>query len=724
MSSLALIPEEDSIGALAVPPLPMRYHSFDEVPAFPKPPMPMRRHSVHQTEHEKVLTEDVPEYLDKLKSIHDLFDDRPDSPPPFAPEGAAADTKLGKQTLDTLFGQSSAAKHPLSYELHEPHQLEMMHDHAVRSSKLAKTSMQHSGHIEPIGGAEQWIATLDERRVVVAPRNGAEAGSSSDRPPIGWVPSLATARAVLKLRSLMAKRASRMSEHEQGAATAGDSATDPVVPCSEAAPSSPASVISLSPSSSLVSSDALHVLSDPDFDVNAFVEECWIAQAATDPARNDHILQGAYDEPPALSLGMGNVPHYSSVQHYAPPPPQRHIFGGAEASAATLHAPPPSGYFGAASPTYTPQGPPYPAWQQHPAAVSAPHAPNESFAAWGGGEGWASASSMAAPPMPPAVPLMAAAPLPVARPAVLPMAMGVPMAAVTAPAMPVGLPCGRLYALAQEQDGSRTLQQHLAAMPPAELAAAVDELAPHLGALATHPFGNYLVSSMAFLPLAQPAIHTALRGRLCALMQHPQGSRVCQAAFERLPQPAAASLVAELRGRVCEVACGTHGSWSVVACYRFTRAAFIAPELAADIARLATDQNGSRVVQRVLMDAIESGEDVSGPLGALLALGSEGLTRLALDRFGNYVVQIGLRHAPPQLAAQLHAMLVPTFRQLSTGKCGSNVAEVLVDLASPPQLSAIRTALGRDGALEALRGHAYGVYVMASLDKRLPLAAA
>merc|ERR1719329_2084247 len=166
---------------------------------------------------------------------------------------------------------------------------------------------------------------------------------------------------------------------------------------------------------------------------------------------------------------------------------------------------------------------------------------------------------------------------------------------------------------------------------------AVEELAPSLLALATNAFGNYLVSAMACLPLAHGAIAAALAGHVCQLMQHPQGSRVCQAAFERLPPPLAATLVAELEGRVCEVACGTHGSWSVVAAHKHTRATFILAELATDIGRLATMQNGSRVVQRVLLEAAEGGEPVEHAMAALVALGSAGLAGLAQDRFGEPV---------------------------------------------------------------------------------------
>merc|ERR1719502_7081 len=102
---------------------------------------------------------------------------------------------------------------------------------------------------------------------------------------------------------------------------------------------------------------------------------------------------------------------------------------------------------------------------------------------------------------------------------------------------------GRLVAMAKEQEGSRTLQRALTGMSPVRLQEACAELGPHLGELATNLFGNYLVSSMASLPEAQPWIERALRGRVIELMMHAQGSRVVQAAVVALPSHAVQALV-------------------------------------------------------------------------------------------------------------------------------------------------------------------------------------
>lgn len=254
-------------------------------------------------------------------------------------------------------------------------------------------------------------------------------------------------------------------------------------------------------------------------------------------------------------------------------------------------------------------------------------------------------------------------------------------------------------------------------MAPHELHSAIAELAPHLTSLATDSFGNYLVSSIASFPAAHLAVFGALRGNVPRLMAHPQGSRVVQAALQQLPAAQVGVLVAELEGRTADVACSTHGSWSVVEAFKKTKALFVARELARETGRLATQQNGSRVVQRVLDDAAESGLDVSEFVDALLRLGAHRLAEVADDRFGNYVVQRALRHARTERQTRLVSALLPALVTLATSKCGSNVAEVLVSVASPAQLSASLGKITQERADE-LRAHTYGAYVMRTIDSR------
>merc|ERR1719247_3583072 len=120
------------------------------------------------------------------------------------------------------------------------------------------------------------------------------------------------------------------------------------------------------------------------------------------------------------------------------------------------------------------------------------------------------AAQMVAPPPP--SPVMGAWPAVEQYPAAVPTLVPPPLSAPPlnamqaaaaqsmAPPMAPSWRPGSLVEMAQEQEGSRLLQQHLWAMGPSELECAVAELAPHLPFLAVHTFGNYLVSAMAALP--------------------------------------------------------------------------------------------------------------------------------------------------------------------------------------------------------------------------------
>jgi len=275
---------------------------------------------------------------------------------------------------------------------------------------------------------------------------------------------------------------------------------------------------------------------------------------------------------------------------------------------------------------------------------------------------------------------------------------------------------GRLVAMAKEQEGSRTLQRALTGMSPVRLQAACDELGPHLGELSTNLFGNYLVSNMASLPEAQPWVENALRGRVVEFMKHAQGSRVVQAALHSLPSKMAAALVDELQGHVATTATTINGSWSVCTAFKVTRAPFIVREIAGAISVLSTQQSGSRAVQKILPEAESHGVDTRCVAAALIACGADELTRLSLDQYGNYVVQIALRIALPSQREDLANLLLPVLPQLATSKAGSNVAEAVIGCATAEQLNAAVSLLHGCGI--DLATHCFGKHVIATLDRR------
>jgi len=643
MQSLDTLYEDIPIGETA-PPIPKRHKSSDAILGAPPLVSARRHYSIAQTDHKHVL-EEVPAFYDELKMQFDrkqhVVESRPDSPPLVRSHTSVEELEstLADQTLDTLFGDT---------------------DLRPSASKRRVTGQTSEG-------AKQWMQTLEKRKA--APVT-AMAGPSGATPPDGWTPTLKVAMATIKLKKTLSRASIGRIGAADGAAAAPAAHGD-----------EPAMAMG-------VTAEDLQALSDPNFDVNSFIAECWMTHLVSNQEEMLALFQGAYDEPVHAMAGARGVLPAPPAPYFAAPPNEMTM------PAAPYYASPPVAPSALAeyvlADTNAPYAPVPPSsyGQQYAWAAVPPSQPQMS-AAWGA---W---------PAP-----MSAAPMPMAP----------------TPAAPA-LPRGSLGVLARQQEGSRLLQQALFAMPSHELAGAVAELAPHLRALATDAFGNWLVSEMVKLPEAHAAVHAALRGQLCMLMQHPQGSRVCQNALQHLPPALGAHLVGELEGRVAEVAGGTHGSWSVVEAHKHTCAPFIVRELAADLPRLSALQNGSRAVQRVLVHAGARGEDLGAPLDRLLGLGAAGLAALAHDKFGNYVVQIALDQAPRAQRRALVALLLPAFRSLALDKFGSNVAEKLVELASAAQLAGVCEGLGVAG-VDALRAHAYGSYVVNALDGRRAACAA
>jgi len=283
------------------------------------------------------------------------------------------------------------------------------------------------------------------------------------------------------------------------------------------------------------------------------------------------------------------------------------------------------------------------------------------------------------------------------------------------------VPWGSLVATAMDPKGSRELQQLLPKLSKGQLARARDELAPHMHALSRHTFGNYLVSKLAPLAPMHAALAAAFRGRVVELLCHAQGSRVVQAYLAAAAPAEAESLVSELDGHVVECALDTHGSWGVCVAYSATHAPFLLRQISASVVQLSLEQHGCRVVQSVLQEAGNAGVDCSAAVGRIIG---GGLEELALHRFANYAVQVALRQCG---AAQREAMLgalMPRLLPLSASKHGSNVAEVVLSLASGPLLDAAAESIFGAGepasaALRQLVEHQFGNYVLQTLLRRL-----
>ena len=93
--------------------------------------------------------------------------------------------------------------------------------------------------------------------------------------------------------------------------------------------------------------------------------------------------------------------------------------------------------------------------------------------------------------------------------------------------------------------------------------------------------------------------------------------------------------------------------------------------------------------------------------------------------FGNYAVQVALRSCCQSQRDHMLETLLEQILSLAASKHGSNVAEVLLSLASPMQLELVTqrmfsTPAANDAdALQQLISHPFGNYVLQALLRRL-----
>ena len=107
-------------------------------------------------------------------------------------------------------------------------------------------------------------------------------------------------------------------------------------------------------------------------------------------------------------------------------------------------------------------------------------------------------------------------------------------------------------------------------------------------------------------------------------------------------------------------------------------------------------------MQSVLQAAAASGMDLHAPVQAFI---DGELLYLAAHPYGNYGVQVALRHCSQAQRDQMLSRLLPRCLALSASKHGSNVAELLLVLASAQQIEGVRASVfgGTPKARQTLR---------------------
>jgi len=262
--------------------------------------------------------------------------------------------------------------------------------------------------------------------------------------------------------------------------------------------------------------------------------------------------------------------------------------------------------------------------------------------------------------------------------------------------------------IAQDQYGSRLIQQKLEDASDEEKALAFKSVLQRMNPLTMDVFGNYVIQKFfEFGSNEQRRILAEqLVGQVLKLSLHMYGCRVVQKAFDSVPIDQQVLLIGELKGHVLECIEDQHGNHVIQKCIErlpTDRIGFIVDSFkgsvggATNMSRMAKHCYGCRVIQRLIEYC--SAAQIADLLDETLACCME----LATDQYGNYVVQHVMEHSSrPGDRQTLMAIVRNHILALSCHKYASNVIEKALSCGTSEERALLIQALvGDPGAGEA-----------------------
>jgi len=231
---------------------------------------------------------------------------------------------------------------------------------------------------------------------------------------------------------------------------------------------------------------------------------------------------------------------------------------------------------------------------------------------------------------------------------------------------------GHIVELAQDQYGSRYIQQKLESASEVEKAAIFDEIKTQPFKLITDVFGNYVVQKTLELgtPEQRKDLISKLLRSIFDLSQHMYGCRVVQKAIQVAELDQQLEIVNELRGslqKCVEDQNGNHVIQKCVECIPEEHIRFIIKAFEDRVFETAVHAYGCRVIQRVLEFCKDPQVIKKGIL--------KNIVELSKDQYGNYVIQHLLQHGNPDEVLFVVEILQKDLYALSIHKYASNVVE-------------------------------------------------
>jgi len=229
--------------------------------------------------------------------------------------------------------------------------------------------------------------------------------------------------------------------------------------------------------------------------------------------------------------------------------------------------------------------------------------------------------------------------------------------------------------IAQDQYGSRLIQQKLEVANEEEKQIAFVSVLQKMPQLTTDVFGNYVIQKFFEYGNAEQRriLAEQLVGQVLKLSLQMYGCRVVQKALDSVPIDQQVLLIGELKGNVLKCIEDQHGNHVIQKCIErlpTDRIGFIVESFIGQTSRMAKHCYGCRVIQRLIEYC------ASAQISPLLEEVLRCSTELATDQYGNYVVQHVMEHSsrPGDRAAIMH-IVRKNILSLSCHKYASNVIE-------------------------------------------------
>ncbi|CAG9539816.1 unnamed protein product [Cercopithifilaria johnstoni] len=248
---------------------------------------------------------------------------------------------------------------------------------------------------------------------------------------------------------------------------------------------------------------------------------------------------------------------------------------------------------------------------------------------------------------------------------------------------------------AQDQHGSRFIQQKLERASLKEKQAVFDEVALHAQSLMTDVFGNYVIQKFFEYgtPEQKNILTNAVKGNVMSLALQMYGCRVIQKALESIEPEQQMEILKEMEGQVLKCVKdqnGNHVVQKVIERVDASRLQFIIDALvpAGDnitVCNLSTHPYGCRVIQRVLEHCTD--EQKRPVLDQL----HKHVKSLIVDQYGNYVIQHVIEHGSLEDRDRIVNQVKGDVLHFAQHKFASNVIEKCLTCGEPHHKNALIT---------------------------------